>query len=257
MAERKLDLLDSDSGDGMEVPESVEPVNANDDTEEPPKTLTQRMAAIRAECAGVGKEEIEMQNKERTKKWTIHAHTIEGVLHGVRTLFDKHGVWLEPNLIEARYTGNRCDATFAFTFENLDDGSDKKEINWAGSGTDNADKGFAKAGTNALKEMLKKVFLITDREDAKEQTDSVEYQSNEGATRAEVDKVTDQKRAALEQWAKALKMALTKSDNLKDVQRLERENKEQLVDPELPDVTRDFFIDLIQQRKDELKGAAE
>ena len=246
-----------DNGKRMEVANGSKPVDAEQDTtndeKEPVKTLTQRMSDMRKECAGVGKEDIPMQSKDGTKKWKIQAHTIEGVLHGVRTLFDKHGVWMQPQLVERTFSGNRCDAIFDFYFENIDDADDRKVVRWAGSGADNSDKGFAKAGTNALKEMLKKVFLITDREDAKEETDQVEYRSNEGATRAEVDEALDQARAALQQWASTFKDALENAKSAKDIARLQRENKDQLTDENLPDVTRTFFVELIERRKDELK----
>lgn len=229
-------------------------VSASAEQNTKPLTLTQRMAAIRADASGVGKENITMEglNKKGEKfKYSFQAHTIEGILHGVRALLDEHGVWMEPNLVERTYNGNRCDVIFDFHFENVDDPSDKKVIRYAGADTDNGGKGFAKAGTNALKEMLKKVFLITDREDAKEETDSVEYTPTEGASRADVDKAKDERRAAIEQWAKALKMALEKADNLKDIQRLERENRDQLISEDLPEVTRNFFVELIEKRKKE------
>ena len=82
-----LDMADDQSSDGkrMGVPASNEPADGKQDS---PKvydmSLAQRLAAIRAEASGIGKEPIQMQNKERTKSWTIQAHTIEGILHGMR-----------------------------------------------------------------------------------------------------------------------------------------------------------------------------
>lgn len=212
-----------------------------------PLTLTQRMAAIRADASGIGKEQIKMGS------YNIKAHTIEGVLHGIRALFDTHGVWMEPHLIERSYDGNRCDVIFDFHFENVDNPEDRKIIRYAGADTDNGGKGFAKAGTNALKEMLKKVFLITDREDAKEEEDAVEYVSDSGASRADVEAEKEKTRAAIEQWGKTFREALVNAATLKDVQRLERENSKQLSSETLPQVTRDFFVELIETRKAELK----
>lgn len=223
-----------------------------DNEEIAPKTLMHRMAAIRAEAHSIGKEPIKMQNKERTKEWTIQAHTIEGVLHGVRTLFDKHGVLMIPNLVEFSYSGNRCDARYEFYFENFDDPADSRTISWAGAGTDNSDKALAKAGTNALKEMLKKVFLITDREDAKEEEDRTEFQTNDGAARADLEREKETTRQALEQWAKAFKLAVQNCKNRDELARLQRDNKASLMNEQTPSVTRDFFIDLIEAKKKEL-----
>ena len=205
----KLALAEAktDNGGGVQLPNGDEPIAPNEDSN-PIRTLTQRMMDIRKESSGVGKEDIQMQNKERTKKWTIQAHTIEGVLHGVRVLFDRHGVWLQPNLVERTFSGNRCDAIFEFSFEMLTPLRTKKTILWAGSGTDNSDKGFAKAGTNALKEMLKKVFLITDRQDADEEVDRTEFRPTGADVNEEVTKANTEAEGAILQWANTFRPRL-------------------------------------------------
>ena len=224
--------------------ESPEPAVADEDTK--PRSLAQRMAAIRDESFGVGKSDITMGT------FKIKAHTVEGVLSEMRPLFAKHGVDFTPNLVERTYTGNRCDVIVDFEFENLDDPSDTRTIRWAGAGTDNSDKAFAKAGTNALKEMLKKRFLITDRDDAKEEADAVEHQTDDGARKADLEKSKEAARAALQQWAATFKAALETAPSADDIRRLERENKAQLTSEDLPAVTRSFFVELIQTRKRDL-----
>lgn len=208
-------------------------------------TLVERMAAIRRDASGIGKETLKIGN------YTIKAHTIEGVLHGTRALLDRYGVWMEPHLVEREYSGNRCDVIFAFKFESVDNPEDSRTIRYAGSGTDNSDKAFAKAGTNALKEMLKKVFLITDREDAEEEEDRVEHETD-GASRAKLAQAQEDTRAAIEQWANTFKSALENAQDIDELKRLERENKRQLTSQGLPEVTRTFFVDLITKRKAEL-----
>lgn len=246
-----MDSAATDPRERVEVATSDEPVAAQKDTATS-KTLKQRMAAIRDECAGIGKDDIEMQNADRTKKWKIKGHTIEAVLSEIRPLLAKHGVDMTPNLVDRTYSGNRCDVLVDFTFERTDDSDESRIIRWGGADTDNGGKAFAKAGTNAIKEMLKKRFLITDRDDAKEETESVEHVTDAGASRADLNKSKEQTRAAIEQWAKTFKMALEKAGDLKDIQRLERENRDQLADESLPGVTRTFFIELIVARKEAL-----
>lgn len=215
-------------------------------------SLKRRMAAIRDECAGIGKQDIQMQNADRTKSWTIKGHTFEAVLSEIRPLFAKHGVDVTPNLIERTYAGNRCDVIVDFEFERTDDSDEKRVIRWAGAGTDNGDKAFAKAGTNAVKEMLKKRFLVTDRDDAKEEEEKVEHVTEEGATRQAVKTAKEAGRAALEQWAKTFKAALDTAPDKAAVDRLARENRDQLASEHLAEVTRTFFIELIEKRKKEL-----
>jgi len=208
------------------------------------------MAAIRDECAGIGKQDIQMQNQDRTKTWTIKGHTFEAVLSEIRPLFAKHGVDMTPNLIERTYSGNRCDVIVDFIFERTDDSDEQRVIRWAGAGTDNGDKAFAKAGTNAVKEMLKKRFLVTDRDDAKEEEEKVEHQTADAIAQRAAAQADEQRRLTIQRWAATFKAAVENAPSAADVDRLKRENREQL--DELPEVTRQFFSELIAERKAEL-----
>lgn len=210
------------------------------------------MAAIRDESFGIGKDNIKMKSRAGAE-FTIKGHTVEAVLSEMRPLFTKHGVDFTPNLVERTYNGNRCDVIVDFEFESLDDPNDRRTIRWAGSGTDDGDKGFSKAGTNALKEMLKKRFLITDRDDAKEEEDKVEHKPEGSASRADLDRAKEAARANLEKWATAARAAFINAKSLDDVKALEREHKDQLTSPDMPDATRAFFIQLIEDRKAALK----
>ena len=209
------------------------------------------MAAIRAEAYGIGKDNIKMKSKAGVE-FTIKGHTVEAVLSEMRPLFDRYRVDMTPNLVERTYTGNRCDILVDFEFASLDDPGDVKVVRWAGAGTDDGDKGFSKAGTNALKEMLKKRFLITDRDDAKEEEEKVEHRTDDAVGRRNLEKAQEQRRAAIEQWAKTFKAAIEGAKSEKDVDRLKTENRAQLDSEDLPDVTRQFFNELIADRKAEL-----
>lgn len=231
--------------------EGPEPAAADEAAEAPVLTLAQRMAAIRAEAYGIGKQDIKMKNKEGTKEWTIKSHTVEAVLSEIRPLLEKHGVGLTPSLTDYKLNGNLCVASYDFEFMALDTG-EARVVPWAGAGTDNSDKALAKAGTNALKELLKKVFLITDRDDAKEEEEAVERQAEGSGDRAAVEAAKEQRRAAIQQWAVTFKAAMENAPTVEDVKRLERENREQLSSEDLPTVTRTFFAELIETRKKEL-----
>ena len=236
----------TDQRERVEVVEGAKPPAANEDT---PKVLTlkQRMAAIRDECFGIGKEDVKMEKDG--KKWTIKGHTFEAILSELRPLFAKHGVDVTPQLVERSYTGNRCDVIVDFTFERTDDSDESRVIRWAGAGTDNGDKAFAKAGTNAVKEMLKKRFLVTDRDDAKEEEEKVEHETEEAGSRRALEAAKEQRKAAIQQWAGTFKAALETAPTVADVQRLQRDNAVQLSSDDLPSVTRTFFVELIEARK--------
>ncbi|WP_454760612.1 hypothetical protein [Caulobacter segnis] len=191
----------TDTRERVDVAEGGEPAAADVDTGEakaveqsaPPRRLTtfERMAAILDECDAIGKQDIQMEKDG--KKWSIKGHTVEAVLSEIRPLFSKHGLSIMPSLVERSYAGNRCDVIIDWKFRALDDRDDIEIVRWAGAGTDNGDKAFSKAGTNCLKEMLKKTFLVSDRDDAKEEEDKVEHQTEEAWTRAEMERQAEAK----------------------------------------------------------------
>lgn len=246
-----MDSPQTDTRERVEVPASDEPAGRQENTV--PKSLKARLAAIRDEAFGIGKENVSMQKDG--KSWTIKGHTFEAVLSELRPVFARHGVMVTPNLVERAYAGNRCDVLVDFLFERTDDSDETRVIRWGGAGTDNGDKAFAKAGTNAVKEMLKKVFLVTDREDAKEETESVEHETEEAGSRKALEAAKEDRRKAIEQWAKTFKQAIANAPTVEDVKRLERDNAEQLSSEDLPGVTRTFFIEQIRDRKASLVKA--
>jgi hypothetical protein len=234
------------------VAESPEPAPADAGSAEAPRSLKARLAAIRDDCDAIQKSNI--QKEKDGKKWTERGHIVEAILSEWRPLLAKHGVVMTPNLVERTYSGNRCDVLVDFTFERTDGDEEARTIRWAGAGTDNGDKAFAKAGTNALKEMIKKAFLVTDRDDAKEEEDKVEHQPEGQAGRAQVEKAKDVAARALQQWAVTFKAALEGASTVKEIDRLRQESADQLADENTPPVTRQFFFELIQKRKAELAG---
>lgn len=251
-----MDSATPNTRDGMDVAEGIEPAAAIEDPPKAPLTLSQRLAAIRADAFGIGKDNIKMSYFDKKtgekKEYTIRGHTVEAVLSEMRPLLEATGVLVVPNLVERTYAGNRCDVLVDFEWESLDDGADRRVVRWAGAGTDDGDKGFSKAGTNALKEHLKKLFLITDRDDAKEEEDKVEHRTEDAASRRQLEEANQGKAAAIQQWATTFKAALENAPDEKSVGRLQAENAQQLNDPALPAVTRLFFFDLIKRRKEEL-----
>ena len=233
----------------VELSEGDEPAATGQDT---PKILTlkQRLAAIRDECAGFTKDDIKMGT------FTIKGHTFEAILSEIRPLLHKHGVDVTPNLFERTYNGNRCDVLVDFTFERTDDSDEARTIRWGGAGTDNGDKAFAKAGTNAVKEMLKKRFLVTDRGDAKEETESVEHQTADAVSRREAEALKEQRKAAIAQWAVTFKSAIENAKTAKEIQRLVLDSRDQMASDDLPAVTRKFFNELIERRKEAVEAEA-
>ncbi len=247
-----LDGREADQGDGVDGVVGLESADAGEDTE--PLTLAQKIVAIRKQCAGIGKEPVTMKY-QKDGKWvetTYPAHTIEGVLVAVRHLLNEHNVIITPSVVERVYNGNRCDVIIEFTWECVESG-ETRVVRWAGADTDKGGKGFAKAGTNALKEHLKKFLLITDRDDAKEETENLEHQTAEQVSRSEVEAAKEKARQQFENLAKAW---IANIKNAPDVAALKMLKREQtfLDDPDLPGTTKQFLDKLYSERIAELEA---
>lgn len=241
-----LDRPEPDNTERVEVSESDVTTDCKDDTaEEIYRPILCRIADMRTECAEVSKENITIQTKDKGS-YSFNGHTIEGVLASVRVLFDKHGIGLVPKLVERTYNGTRCDVLVDFKFYSLDDPSDREVISWGGSDTDYGGKGFAKATTNALKEVLKKTFLITDREDRKEEVENIEHLTDDQISAKAAQKAKEETAQTREAWASNLRKSIRTAGTVDDVKALKRENK--AVIDELPKVTRDFFEEEFSDR---------
>ena len=228
---------------------AAEATKAAEDAAIKAMTLRERMAHIRDHSSGVAKEDITM-TYEKDGKWkeiTIQGHTIGGVLTGIRPLLRDYRLLLTPHLIERTYNGNRCDVIVEFEWENLDNPNDTKKVRWAGADTDKGGKGFSKAGTNALKEHLKKQFLITDKQDAAEETERVDHETDDGVSRAAVEAQREETRKLYADKANLVRAAFKGAKSLKDVERLEREHKAWI--KTTPEEMRNFFLEAIENRK--------
>jgi len=256
MPSEPAEVLDMDSQEpnhagGMGVPDSYEPT----DSQEYPAsrlTLSQRIAAIRKEAANVGKDDIEMKTKAGAK-YTIKGHTIEAVLASIRPLLDKYQVLIMPSLESVAYNGNRCDVVYTWTWEALDNPNDLHVVRWPGADTDMGGKALAKAGTNSLKEMLKKTLQITDRDDNEEETKNVGYRSDEGLQRDAVEQAKEAARKNFEAWARTYIDGIKTKNTEAELKRFKAENASQLSDPELPAVTKKYIDEMYAARLEILK----
>lgn len=254
MGQMVLDSKEPNTGTGVEDAKGTESAAAEEQTAE--LTLAKKIVAIRKECAGVGKEDISMQAKKKDGSGTYNisyqAHTIEGILVAVRHLLDRFRVIVSPTLVERTYNGNRCDVVIDFVWECADSG-DTRTVRWAGADTDSGGKGFAKAGTNALKEHFKKFLLITDRDDQKEETENLEHQTEEGMTRKAAKEAEEKVRAMFHAWASNLTNAIKTCPSVKELDAMKRENLEQLDNPSLPEITKKYIETLFKDRRGTLK----
>ncbi|MEM6898427.1 MAG: hypothetical protein AAF583_01470 [Pseudomonadota bacterium] len=228
---------------GVAVANGAEPVDAEEDTNAI-LGLDERILAIRAHCDAIQKENAGMGT----------GHAIDAVLSAVRPLVDQYNILIVPHLKDVKYDGNRCNVMVLFRWSCTEAFVDETlEVMWGGSDTDKAGKGLSKAMTNALKEHLKKMFLITDRSDQREETDQVEHQTDEGLTREAVNQAEDSVRAMFEAWAKNYINAIKGAADVKALQRIKRDNADQLGHKDLPGTTKSYLEDQYAERLKVLK----
>jgi hypothetical protein len=246
-----MDGTQTNTGGRVAVAEGVEPAAGEApplaQSVDPKANVYLRLWRIERELGAVEKSQTATVKLESGGQYTYKFSGHDLIIAAVNPLLAKHGVKVWPTTIGHERTGNMTVLTVRMTFVNVDEPTDVAVAEVVNYGADKGDKGASKALTNCIREAVKKALNITSEEDdrANEHTD---YQTNEGATRADLDKAKDQRRAAIEQWAKTFKMALQKAATKKDIQRLQRENAEQLSSEDLPEVTRTFFVELIQER---------
>lgn len=236
----------------VELAASAEPddraVRPLAESADPDANVVKRLWRIEQELDALEKSQVATVKMEGGGQYTYKYSGHDLVLAAVRPLLAKHGVKTWPTTIKHERTGNLTMLTVRMDFINVDDPKDVVSAEIVNYGADKGDKGATKALTNAIREMDKKAFNITSEDDkvADEHTD---FQPTEGATRQEVTTAQEAGRAALEQWAKTFKSALENAPGKATVERLARENRDQLASEHLPEVTRTFFIELIETRK--------
>ena len=164
----------------------------------------------------------------------------------------KNGILYTPE-IDPKATkrdGNKTVLWVNGIFENVDDPTDTMIRGFPGEGTDKADQGASKAFTNANKQILAKVLQMSTV-DVKED-EPVDYEPD--ASRAIKQEAMQDKHQTLQAWGKSFKSALNNAKTVKEVDELQKANKQTLMSDDTPDVTREFFVDLIQERKALLGG---
>lgn len=178
--------------------------------------------------------------------------TIDGILARARTLFDKHGILIAPNLVESKQDGNRTVCQFDVAFISVDDPDDQLVVRVPAYANDNGDKGPPKAVTQAIKTAIKSVLNLTTKED--EDANTPEHKGG-AATQADVDAAKEKARQALKVSVSAIKAAYESAKTLKDLRKIKRENDDLLASPDLPEVTGTFLDELFRRRHDELEQA--
>lgn len=138
-------------------------------------------------------------------------------------------------------SGNMTSVYVNATFACVDNDSAFETGGW-GSGTDFNDKAHSKAYTNAVKNILAKTLMMSTLEDEDDEATPHEPEHKAKAVkRAEA--LTD---AAIKSWADAYKAAIDGCRTLKQLKQIRAENAPMMNNPDVPQVTKDYFLDKIE-----------
>lgn len=152
---------------------------------------------------------------------------------------------------DVKITGNKTAIWVDGHFICCDRPEDRVVFGSWGAGTDNGDKDYAKAFTNANKQILAKALQMSTIEDTKDDEETVAHEPEHKPK--ELKKAQALSDVAVKTWADAYKSALDSCRSLKDLKRLRSENAHMMNNPEVPQVTKDYFIDKVTA----LEGALE
>ena len=168
------------------------------------KNIYQRMTSIMADVSTVTKEK-----KKVNGQYQFVSHdAVTALLHGQCV---KHGVFVEPSVVEMIKEGNRVTSKVQVAFVNVDEPEDRLVTYSYGEGIDSQDKGPGKAYSYAFKMALLKTFMLESGEPDNERSHE-EYRPNVKVTTARKDMNTRKPQPATDAQKKAV-YAICKKNN--------------------------------------------
>lgn len=204
-------------------------------------SLRLRILRAQAEVATLTLDSTVKGTTKDNKSFSYQGITAAQVVARAKSALIAQGVLYTPIVDRQsfRQDGNKTSLWISGLFENVDSPEDFMERGAWGAGTDNSDNGYAKAFTNANKQILTKTLNMTTIED--EKTVEVEHEAERApAAVREAQALTE---AAIRQWADSFREALRGAKTLKDLKRIRAENGDML--KRVPEATSEYFMDMI------------
>jgi len=137
-------------------------------SEQPPRTLLQRINAVMKDVSYVQKDKsIDIKDKAGQRvvaSYKVVTHDM--VTAAVRPALVEHGIYYYPHTLDHQQNGNRTEMFITVRFVNIDDREDFIDVPCLGYGIDQGDKGPGKAMSYAVKYALLKALGLETGEDA-------------------------------------------------------------------------------------------
>lgn len=194
--------------------------------------------------------QLEKDGKVKIGKDGYDYITHDNVTLAAKRAFMKHGVVAVPSVAEHSKDGNRTELRVRAKFVNVDKPDDFIEVDGIGYGVDSSDKGPGKAYSYAMKYIYMKVLMLNSADDVESSDQKHQPAVTQQALAAEVANVKQTKEA----WATTLKSALLSANSIDEINNIHKTNRKELNADDLPQVTFDYFIDLIEERRKVLGG---
>ncbi len=176
----------------------------------------------------------------------------DAVTATIRGAFLRHGVVVIPTVSGSAVNGNRTELTITVKFVNIDEPQDTIEVESVGFGVDQSDKGPGKAFSYAVKYAYLKLLMLNSADDIEES--NVEHDPAQPTASQQI--VADHQDVTKQgEWAETFRSAIRNAKSVEEIKQLRKDNKTTL--EAIPEATRKFFADMMDDRKSEFEDAEE
>lgn len=233
---------------GVELAEGDKPdVSDTIERDKLAKNIHQRLFEAHRIVGRVDKLDTATIKKDGRVVGSYDYHSHDTVVARAKEALIEVGVLAWPTMLEMTQNSNRTRVDAKVTFINMGNPADAISTISFAYGCDNQDKGPGKAYSYAVKNALLKALMINTGEDI--EANSVDFDNGSSSRVIEAEQEAEK---VMQAWATTFKAALVNAQSIEVIKALEKDNKSRLASPNMPAVTRSFFIDLIQKRKGDL-----
>lgn len=239
------------NGAGVDVAESTDaaPAFAAWNADE---NIYMRLLRARAEAKRMEKKGKHEVRKDGKKVGEFGYILGDDITQEANRLFVKYGICPLPTAIERSEEplGKGLKTTIKCELKcvNVDKPDESVTFEAWGTGIDYSDKGDGKAYSYAVKYATAKALGLNTSDDIEEH--DAEYESRPSS--ADLAKEHANVRQTKEAWANTFKVAIENAKSVAELDGLRKTNRAELMASDLPEVTRDYFFDLIEARKEAL-----